>query len=267
MADQKTHYVGQIQHPGGRPENVEIVVNRRYPDQIIEAFTDADATPSVRTNDNNKVYTTANTGATTITDFDDGFIGQVIQVIIDDANTTIDFTASGLKGNDGFDWSPNSGDSMTCFYDGTDWYCTLRSGAVFAYGEMHINANSTATTVTSSDTWYQIVAGWSTGDVKNVTFSTDELVATSAGEYLVNVSFSMTGATNDTFSFALAKNDTADVGTLIERKTSGTDVGAAALNGMFTLAATDTITLWGKNQAATNDFTVTEATLTMVKVG
>jgi hypothetical protein len=85
-------------------------------------FTDGDATPSVL---EATVVKTANTTATTITDLDDGYVGQTVKVIIGDANTTIDFTSSGLKGNGGADWSPTTGDHMTCVYDGTDWYCDV----------------------------------------------------------------------------------------------------------------------------------------------
>ena len=121
----KIHYVGHLQRPNERPENVELIVDRRDPSQLVNLFTDADATPSVRTNLNNQLYKTANTGATTITDFDDGFISQKINVIIGDANTTIDFTASGLKGNVGVNWSPTTNDHMVCIYDGTDWFCQV----------------------------------------------------------------------------------------------------------------------------------------------
>lgn len=86
------------------------------------AFSDSDATPSVR---GGNMFYTANTGATTITDFDDGYEGQVIRVEVADGNTTIDFTASGLKGNAGADWSPANGDHMTCVYNGTDWLCDV----------------------------------------------------------------------------------------------------------------------------------------------
>lgn len=125
----RRHYVGQLQAPNRRPENIELFVDRRNPDTLVESFTAGDTTPSVKTNDQYMVYKTANTSPTTISDFDDGFIGQSIHVIINDANTTIDFTASGLKGNGGSDWNPASGDSMTCYYDGTDWYCAVRGVA------------------------------------------------------------------------------------------------------------------------------------------
>lgn len=83
---------------------------------------DQDATPSVA---GLKILTTANTLATTITDLDDGIVGQTVIVKIGDGNTTIDFTASGLKGNAGADWSPAAGDHMVCTYDGTDWLCVV----------------------------------------------------------------------------------------------------------------------------------------------
>jgi hypothetical protein len=90
--------------------------------EAFQTFTDADATPSVL---NGKKYKTANTGATTITMFDDGVDGQDIFVVINDANTTIDFTGTNLKGNAGVDWTPGSGDTMHCVFDGTNWYCQV----------------------------------------------------------------------------------------------------------------------------------------------
>jgi hypothetical protein len=86
------------------------------------SFDDGDATPSVK---NRTMFKTANTTATTITTFDDSAEGQVIRVIINDANTTIDFTGTNLKGNGGADWSPTTGDHMTCAFDGTNWYCDI----------------------------------------------------------------------------------------------------------------------------------------------
>lgn len=83
---------------------------------------DADATPDVS---NGRIFVTANTGGTTITDFDGAATGQEIVVEIADANTTIDFTSSGLKGNGGADWSPGSGDFMRCYFNGTDWLCSV----------------------------------------------------------------------------------------------------------------------------------------------
>jgi hypothetical protein len=86
------------------------------------SFADQDATPSVGSGN---FFQTANTVATTITDFDDGVVGQRITVLINDANTTIDFTGTNLKGNAGADWSPANGDYMVCDRIGTTWYCNV----------------------------------------------------------------------------------------------------------------------------------------------
>lgn len=85
-------------------------------------FTDGDATPAVTYYE---MYKTANTGATTITDFDGVSVTKKIWVIFGDDNTTIDFTGSNLKGNAGVDWTPSSGDHMTCVWDGLYWYCDI----------------------------------------------------------------------------------------------------------------------------------------------
>ena len=87
-----------------------------------KTFTAADATPSVLAGRN---FVTANTGATTITDFDDGTDGQEIVVEIGDGNTTIDFTGTNLTGNGGSDWSPADGDHMRCVYNGSAWLCEV----------------------------------------------------------------------------------------------------------------------------------------------
>jgi len=92
------------------------------------AFDDRDGTPSVSPD---RHFKTANTGATTITMFDDGTDGQLITVLIDDAFTTIDFTSTHLKGNGGVDWSPSAGEHMMCFFDGTDWYCDITTASPY----------------------------------------------------------------------------------------------------------------------------------------
>ena len=119
MTTRKT-LVGQITSPDAKPMNVRFV--HEDPEPLIQTFTAGDTSPSVV---GHNLFQTANTGSTTITDFDDGRVGQRIDVLIQDANTTIDFTASGLKGNAGVDWTPTTGDSMYCVYDGTDWFCIV----------------------------------------------------------------------------------------------------------------------------------------------
>ena len=87
-------------------------------------FTANDATPSVLYG---SLFRTVNTGATTITTFDNGVNGQVIDVVFTDNITTIDFTGSGLKGHGGVDWGPPIYESMRCVYlTGTGkWHCIV----------------------------------------------------------------------------------------------------------------------------------------------
>jgi len=100
-------------------DDLEIFPHRSI---AFRTLTDQDATPSVKGGLN---FITANTVGTTITDFDDGVDGQAIRVVINDANTTVDFTGTNLKGNTGADWSPAQYDHLTAVYDGTYWYCDV----------------------------------------------------------------------------------------------------------------------------------------------
>lgn len=88
----------------------------------ITTFTSTDATPSVKRGDH---FYTANASATTITAFDDGVEGDEIVVVIDDANTTVDFTGTTLKGHGGSDWTPGVGDFMRCRLFGGNWCCDV----------------------------------------------------------------------------------------------------------------------------------------------
>lgn len=85
-----------------------------------------DATPSVLKGYN---FRTANVNPTTITAFDGGIPGQKITLAIRDAQTTIDFTGTTLKGNGGADWTPSNGDWMEAIYDGYNWYCAVHESS------------------------------------------------------------------------------------------------------------------------------------------
>ena len=81
-----------------------------------------DSTPTVSLGGRRHVFKTQSTFATTITALDDGVAGQEITVIFNDANTTIDFTGTNLKGNGGVDFAGAPGDVMTGVFDGIDWH-------------------------------------------------------------------------------------------------------------------------------------------------
>jgi hypothetical protein len=92
-------------------------------DPQFQTFTANDTTPDVS---RGKLFkTNNNTSTKTITMLDGGVDGAMVRIIINDAFTAVDFTGTNLKGNGGADWSPTSGDHMTCVFDGTDWYCDI----------------------------------------------------------------------------------------------------------------------------------------------
>ena len=101
--------------------NSNIISNAIHTHTVV-AFTSTDATPSVAAG---TVFRTANASATTITMFDGGSDGQFIFVIINDANTTIDFTGTQLSGNAGVDWSPTTNDHLEAVYYNGRWYCRI----------------------------------------------------------------------------------------------------------------------------------------------
>jgi len=81
-------------------------------------FSDGDATPSVVTGNLWKHHASTQT----ITMFDDGVAGQVINVI-STAAITYDVTSTNLKGGS-VDLVTASGDVTQWFFDGTNWYLT-----------------------------------------------------------------------------------------------------------------------------------------------
>jgi len=76
-----------------------------------DTFTDGDNTPSVSTGN---IFKTANTGATNITNFDDGTGGQFLLIVVLDNVTTFKQGGAGLiRLSGGVDWTPASGDTIT----------------------------------------------------------------------------------------------------------------------------------------------------------
>lgn len=72
-----------------------------------------------------EIFKTANTSSTAITNFQGGYENKKIRVVIDDANTSIDFTSSNLMGNGQVSYSASSGDFLECTYTNGKWYCLI----------------------------------------------------------------------------------------------------------------------------------------------
>jgi hypothetical protein len=89
----------------------------------IPATVDADTTPSVR---QGNIFSVANTGATSVTAFDDAEVGQTITLIFADANTTI-VDGANLHLSGGANFVSSADDVLVLVYDGTSWYEVSRS--------------------------------------------------------------------------------------------------------------------------------------------
>jgi hypothetical protein len=68
---------------------------------------------------------TQNTLETKITNFSNGFPGQQLIIVINDDLTTFDFSNSSLIGNQGQDFTAQTGDAIKATKQGSLWYCSI----------------------------------------------------------------------------------------------------------------------------------------------
>lgn len=102
-----------------------INISRRNTWDVVKTFTNADTTPSVA-GAGGHIFKTNNSGATSITDFNDGYDGQEIVILFRDANTTIvDGTPIVLA--TGADLTGGVDDVLRLVSDGTTWFESGRS--------------------------------------------------------------------------------------------------------------------------------------------
>jgi hypothetical protein len=86
------------------------------------AYSGGDTSPSVK---NTTFMSISNGGATTITNFDDGYEGQVIMLYFTDGNTTINRDNCYLAG--GTNFTSSADDTLTLQRIGSNWYEVARS--------------------------------------------------------------------------------------------------------------------------------------------
>lgn len=91
--------------------------------QALTALTADSATPALTAGVTR--YKTANVNPTTYTNFTGGSEGLQITILVNDVNSTFDFTGSSLTRPEGTDYTASSGDVLTFLHNGTNW--TLQS--------------------------------------------------------------------------------------------------------------------------------------------
>ena len=227
-------------------------------------------------------------------------VGQVISVhasegiifgivdIIPRASDLSDVTVTSIDNDDILQWNPtterfnNTNDpnfsSMTVGNSSNYVDVNATGDTAFVgtsslpWGELWVLGNGTPITIGSGSTWYQVTS-FATANGNNTTPSaaSDDITIVKAGKYLVNISFSFSGATAaNIYEFQVQKNNgvTALTNLHCERKVAaGGDVGSCSISGIADLSVSDTLELWIQNLSGGNDATVKDANFSIVQIG
>lgn len=135
------------------------------------------------------IWKTANTGATTITNFDGGVEGNLYIIKAGDNNTTIadnaDIVLSGQV-----DYEMATGDTITFMHENRVWYEIGRMQQVTGtYAEIYLADGSTAQTIATGAGYTKITAFATNGESNNCTadVANDKITITEVGKYKVNL--------------------------------------------------------------------------------
>lgn len=146
--------------------------------------------------------------------------------------------------------------------DGDEHFLTV------AYGEIKVEGNATATTISASSTDFSNKVQVTIFDTNGLSRGTtpdhtnDHITVDDNGVYKVSAVLSFSGATGDLISFAIFKNNGAtQLTTRATRELGSTDVGNASTQGLADLSINDTVEIWIQNESDSDNVTVEDATL------
>lgn len=184
-------------------------------------------------------------------------------------------TASTAAGSIGFDTTPTGSTTPTrkMTINGAGLTTNANGGGV-PFGHMYVNDIAGFTiTVGAANTWYEIDNGssptFTSGLLKNVTFTDHYLTAVTAGYYQVDYSVSIdTTSAGDEIAATVAVNGTASVtahshGTVAAGNSATEVSGVTILN----LAANDQVSIVVENHSAARDVIVHHAQLRIIYIG
>lgn len=142
------------------------------------------------------------------------------------------------------------------------------------YGEIFVHANAVVTSVSSAG-WTQITILDTNGQSDGVTpdHTNDHLTIVTAGKYMCTVSAcaaNSAGVAHEIELSVFKNNGTTEFTNVHAQRTLGTgaDKGSISLSGIIDLAASDTIELWAtSNSGAARNITVSDATISLIKIG
>ena len=142
------------------------------------------------------------------------------------------------------------------------------------FGQMSLNNNSTQTTVSVTNTWYSLrPLGWSattTGDSVTFSASNKTLVINSPGKYYVTGNATLSLVTSSSlYEIGIAKNFVnPQIGFYQGGCTQGSENNPCInVEGYFNFNAGDTVELGVRNVSTTNNALVTDANITVLKIG
>ncbi len=149
------------------------------------------------------------------------------------------------------------------------------SGTGLPYADLYVVENTNATTITTINTWYQIL-DFNTNGVSNLMtpdHTNDHITIDKTGTYEIKASISLdgVGGGGDAYEVTVFKNNGATAIANVHGSTylSGGSKNQMSLtiSGLASLTATDTIEVWIKNVTGTNNVIVEDITLSIVMIG
>lgn len=140
------------------------------------------------------------------------------------------------------------------------------------YGNVNIEDNSTATTISTQNVWVQVA--FDTNGESNLTtpdHTNDHILITKAGKYFISAAFDAhDGGVNDQYEISIYKNNGATQ--LSGMRTHvffdfSTSEPQGSFHGIADLAVNDTVEMWVRNTSATDDITFAFANISLTMVG
>ena len=191
-----------------------------------------------------------------------------------------------IEGTAGLDVNPGSDadadlisvgvtDSPKIWWDESEdkFVATKPINAPQAYGELYVSAAETvALSGVSAGTYVQltgenVTAGLADGTYVSADATDDQLdvSAAGAGIYHISGAISFSGSTGDTITAAVFVNGAEVAKTKTIRKLGATDVGAVAIEGLVSVAASQSVDLRFKSDS-TNNISVQACNLSMMRI-
>jgi hypothetical protein len=215
----------------------------------------------------NKVTTTPDApGADIIKFFADDYLGRLVQKM-----RTASETVNLMQGvNTSRIWHQSS------FPSGKDGDILIKPGvARLRYGEIYARDNSTVTTITVQNTFYQVTIFDTDGESNDTTPSNsdDHIEIDHDGVYLIIVSASIMtegAGTGDDYEGVVYKNNGATaLGNLHFHRVlagGGGDIGSVSMSGIYSLVDGDTIELWVRNTSGTDNIIFEDVTMSVIEI-